>query len=318
MEARHFDLQSGIRNYLSKLHLDGNLSRNDEMELESHIRDGVDSLAKTGLSEEEAFLITVKRTGHATILSEEYNKVNPFFVSNKIRSYSIISLGLILSLGTIFLFLYDVIDMFRGAYLAQTTADTIVKVFLYLGLCVAILTVLKWGKSFTLFLQNKIDRNPFATAATLFLLPLMSFGLQSILIRYIDRSDKQEYFNSGLYDTHDVQYVNFSFYLLVISALFATLIWLDTTLRKTSPSGKSSFLKSPVCFLIFFCLVICLAAGMTRYLHQVNSGFQSSIFFAIVFTMGSFSIALYNNDHLWSKLFIFSLFGLFLGNLLIV
>jgi hypothetical protein len=154
METKHFDLQAEIKNYLNKLQIHGNLTNSDEMEIENHIRDGVDALIKNGLSEEEAFFITLKRTGKADLLSEEYNKVNPFFLSNRVRGFSIISLGLILSIGTIFLLLYDLLSMFRSAYLPQTTAGTIVKASLYLALCVAILTVLKWGNRFTMFLQK--------------------------------------------------------------------------------------------------------------------------------------------------------------------
>src|SRR5258706_16350974 len=106
MESRHFNLQSAIKNYLNNLHSKTNLTHGDEIELEGHIYDGVDSLQKKGLSSEEAFLITVKRIGKTDILSEEYNKVNPFFVSDKLRSFSEIGLGLILSLGTIFLLVY--------------------------------------------------------------------------------------------------------------------------------------------------------------------------------------------------------------------
>jgi len=318
METKRFDLQFEIKNYLNKLHLNGNLTHTDEMEIESHIKDGVDSLSNNGLSEEEAFLITLKRTGNADILSEEYNKVNPFFVSTKIRSFSIISLGLILSIGTIFLLLYDLLSMFRSVYLTQTTATTIVKVSLYLALCIAILIVLKWGNSFVMFLQKNVERKPFLTAAILFFLPLTSFGLQSVIIRYIDKGGSQEAFDMKLYNIDDVQYVNFSFYLLIVAALLVTLIWFESDTKKKKLSPQKSVVNSHILFLTFFSVVICLSAGMTRYLHQITSGFQSSIFFAVIYTIGSFSIALYNNDKLWTKLFIFSMFAHFLGNLLVL
>jgi hypothetical protein len=317
MEAGYFNLQSEIENYLKRLQIKGNLSHNDAMEIETHIRDGVDSLTDKGLSEEEAFLITLKRTGNAETLSEEYNKINSFFVSENVRTYSILSLGLILSLGTIFLFLYSLVNNFRTAYLAQTTADTIVKAFLYFSLCIAILMVLKWGKSFTIFLQNSIDRRPFLTAAMLFLIPLLSFSTQTILIGYFDKRGLHNNVISKMHDINKIAYVNFSFYLIIISAFFAVHIWFQSIMQKRL-SGEKGFLKSSVTLLIIFSLTICLAAGMTRYLHQNNSGFQNSIFFALIFSVGSFSIALYNNEHLWAKLLIFSLFSLFLGNLLIV
>ena len=44
--------------------------------LESHLRDQIDDLTGRGLSEEEAFLISVKRLGSVNLISEEYSKVN--------------------------------------------------------------------------------------------------------------------------------------------------------------------------------------------------------------------------------------------------
>jgi hypothetical protein len=317
MQTKHFDLEHEIKNYLNNLLLNGNLTSSDEMEIENHLRDGVDSLTKNGLSDEEAFLITLKRTGNVDLLTEEYNKVNPFFVSNKIRSFSITGLALILSIGTIVLLLYDLLSMFRSVYLKQTTADTIVKASLYLALCTGILIILKWGNSFTMFLQKNIERKPFLTAAILFLLPLISFGLQSIIIRYIPRNQTQEGLNAN-FDINDVQYANFSFYLVIIASVLVTLIWFESNIKKRKLPEKKSFFNSQILFLIFFSIVICLSAGMTRYLPQITSGFQSSIFFGVVYTIGSFSIALYNNDKLWTKLFIFFMFSLFLGNLLVL
>jgi len=314
METKHFDLQREINNYLNKLMLNGNLTNSDEMEIESHIKDGVDSLTKTGLSEEEGFLIAVKRMGNTEILSEEYNKINPFFISTKIRGFSITSLGLIVSAGAVFLLLYDLLSIFRSVYYPQST---IVKASLYLSLCIAILVVLKWGNSLTLFLQKRIERKPLLTSVILFLVPLTNFGLQSVIIRYIPIKETQESLNAG-FDINDVQYANFSFYLVIIAAVLVTLIWFDSSLKKRKLFQQKSFLNVQIPFLIFFSIIICLSAGATRYLPQITLGFQNSIFFGIVYTIGSFSIALYNDDKLWEKLFIFSAFSLFLGNLLVL
>ena len=155
METGLFDLQCAIKNYFKKLHIKANLTKNDETELECHIYDGVDFLEKKGLSTEEAFLIIIKRMGTIDMLSEEYNKVNTFSASEKIRSYFITGLGIILSLGTIYLFVYELISLYRKAYLSQTTADTLIRSLLYLGICVGVLVAIKWVKSFSLFLQDQ-------------------------------------------------------------------------------------------------------------------------------------------------------------------
>jgi len=44
-------------------------------ELESHLRDSVDDLATRGVSEEEAFLVSVRRMGDAQALGDEFAKI---------------------------------------------------------------------------------------------------------------------------------------------------------------------------------------------------------------------------------------------------
>lgn len=318
MEARNFNLQSEIKNYLNDLNLKSNLTRNDEIELESHIYDGVASLQNKGLSPDEAFLITVKRIGSTDILSKEYNKVNPFFVSNKLRSYSALGLGLVISLGTILLFIYELINLYRENNLIKTSADMPVKALLYFGLCIAVLSIFKWGKPFSLMLQKKIEQQPFLTASILFILPLISFLLQPVIIQSFDKSAGQGYFNFRGLDISYVPYINLCFYLLVAAVLFLAIVFFEVSMKKQETFKKEPSLASPIIFLIFFSLFICIAAILVRYIPQSGLGLQNSIFLAIVYTIGSFSIALYNNRNLWLKLFIFSLFGLCLGNLLVI
>ena len=317
METWLFDLQSEIKNYFDRLHIKANLTKNDQIELESHIYDGVDSLEKKGLSTEEAFLIIIKRLGTIDILSEEYNKVNTFSISEKIRSYFITGLGLILSLGTVFLFVYELISLYRKTYLSQTTADTFIRSLLYFGLCIAVLVVIKWGKSYSVFLQKSIDRKPLLTALILFLIPLLNFLLQPVLIRFFDKRHHEENFNYKFFDIGDIQFINLSFYLLVISVLLLTLVSFWSAIGKKLLNEKRVFFELPIVFLILFSIVISMAAVMTRYIPESNSGLQSSFFLAVVYAIGSFSIAFYNNHKLWLKLFIFSAFGLGLGNLLV-
>jgi len=317
METGLFDLQCAIKNYFKKLHIKANLTKNDETELECHIYDGVDFLEKKGLSTEEAFLIIIKRMGTIDMLSEEYNKVNTFSASEKIRSYFITGLGIILSLGTIYLFVYELISLYRKAYLSQTTADTLIRSLLYLGICVGVLVAIKWVKSFSLFLQKSIDRKPLSTALILFLIPLLNFLLQPLIIRFFDKRHQKENFNYKFFDLDEIQFINLSFYMLVISILLLTLVSFWSATGKKKLNEKRVFFELPIVFLIFFSIVICMAAAMTRYIPESNSGLQNSFLLAVVYAIGSFSIAFYNNHKLWLKLFIFCAFGLGLGNLLV-
>jgi uncharacterized membrane protein len=318
MEARNFDLQFEIKNFLNNLHLKSNLTHTDEVELEGHIYDGIASLQSKGLSPEEAFFVMIKRVGSIDILSKEYNKVNPFYVSGKLRSYAALGLGLIISFGTIILLVYELINLYRENYLAGSSADAPVKALLYFGLCISVLSIFKWGKSFSLILQNKIEEKPMLTALALFIFPLLSFLLQPVIIRFFDKSEEQAYFNFRGYDIGYVPYINLSFYLLVVAVLFLAIVLFEVSMKKQETSKRRPLLVSPLFLLFFFSLFISVTAILVRYIPQSGLGLQTSIFLAVVYTIGSFSIALYNNRNLWLKLFIFLLFGLCLGNLLVI
>ncbi len=71
-----FDLELNITSWCDYLRASGKLSEDDVVELDNHLRDLVDELTEGGLSDDEAFLIAVKRLGNVTYLSEEYSKVN--------------------------------------------------------------------------------------------------------------------------------------------------------------------------------------------------------------------------------------------------
>lgn len=71
-----FDLELNIRSWSDHLRARGNFKETDILELESHLQDEIDDLIRTGLAEDEAFLISVKRIGSLNLLSREYSKVN--------------------------------------------------------------------------------------------------------------------------------------------------------------------------------------------------------------------------------------------------
>jgi hypothetical protein len=54
----------------------GAFKSEDLDELESHLKEGIDSLSKKGLAEEEAFLISARRLGDGEGLSAEFMKIN--------------------------------------------------------------------------------------------------------------------------------------------------------------------------------------------------------------------------------------------------
>lgn len=71
-----FDLEFNITSWCDYLRSSGKLSEDDIMELENHLREQIDELTENGLNEDEAFLISVKRLGNVSLISEEYSKIN--------------------------------------------------------------------------------------------------------------------------------------------------------------------------------------------------------------------------------------------------
>jgi hypothetical protein len=71
-----FDLELNIRSWSDLVKEKGHFTESDVLELEDHLRDEIEDLIKVGLSEEEAFLISVKRLGNVHAISNEFSKIN--------------------------------------------------------------------------------------------------------------------------------------------------------------------------------------------------------------------------------------------------
>ena len=71
-----FDLEQNIKSWCDYFRARGSLTEEDILEIEHHLRDQIADLVESGLSEEEAFIISVKRLGNVSTISEEFSKVN--------------------------------------------------------------------------------------------------------------------------------------------------------------------------------------------------------------------------------------------------
>jgi hypothetical protein len=71
-----FDLTSRIRQWRQDLAQREAFLPADLDELEGHVRDSVERLTSSGLSEEDAFVVALHRLGHAEALTREYAKSN--------------------------------------------------------------------------------------------------------------------------------------------------------------------------------------------------------------------------------------------------
>lgn len=89
MEYRtKFDLEKSIEDWKVRLLKGDNMSLDNVTELEVHLQDEISELQKTGLSEEECFLVAKKRMGGTEELTIEFGKVNRgIFILNRITPY---------------------------------------------------------------------------------------------------------------------------------------------------------------------------------------------------------------------------------------
>jgi hypothetical protein len=71
-----FTVEQAVENWKNELRQKQTVMESDIEELESHLRDEMEQLAPLGLSEEEAFLIAVRRIGDTTQMASEFAKVN--------------------------------------------------------------------------------------------------------------------------------------------------------------------------------------------------------------------------------------------------
>jgi len=71
-----FDVNESIAGWRNGLATNENYSTADLDELESHIREQVDALRESGLSDEESFWLAARRLGDGESLTDEFAKVN--------------------------------------------------------------------------------------------------------------------------------------------------------------------------------------------------------------------------------------------------
>lgn len=71
-----FDLNHALRQWCETLGRSPSLGREDLEELEGHLREATAALTRQGLSEEEAWLVALRRLGGSSVLDPEFAKVN--------------------------------------------------------------------------------------------------------------------------------------------------------------------------------------------------------------------------------------------------
>ena len=98
-QSTEFDLEFELQGFLNSVNPDGVLSDIDQDELRDHLYLDIESLEHSGLTTEEAFIISQKRFGNTELIHEEYRKANP---QKRIIQYLVSAVALIFGVKMIF------------------------------------------------------------------------------------------------------------------------------------------------------------------------------------------------------------------------
>ena len=82
-EKNMFDMNEQIKVWRSELSHKQTLEKSDIDELENHLREEIERLAESELTQEEAFMVAAHRLGHSESLSEEFAKINTSVIWRK-------------------------------------------------------------------------------------------------------------------------------------------------------------------------------------------------------------------------------------------
>ncbi len=85
-----FMLDDQLNKWRQNLLNDSQFKNTDIDELENHLKEQIQDFIETGLSEDEAFLLSAYRIGDTKSLSNEFKKINPFEIWRKRLIYMLI------------------------------------------------------------------------------------------------------------------------------------------------------------------------------------------------------------------------------------
>ena len=97
-QATEFNLEKALEDFISTVNSGNLLSETDKDELRDHLTLEFSSLTELGLTEEEAFLISLKRFGYAELVQAEYQKAKP---GKRIFQLLVFSIVAIFSIKTV-------------------------------------------------------------------------------------------------------------------------------------------------------------------------------------------------------------------------
>lgn len=307
MEPSTFNLKQSVDNYIDSIKNQGSITSSDAAELAAHLYDATDSLTKSGLSEEEAFIIACKRLGNEDVLTEEYSKVNPSVKMNRIWAYLIIGFNLLYSLTSLFLLCVGIIYLTVYRIYDSSTESTVIVTVFHLLVTALVFYIIRKKNEISQFIEKQVQYNtlrivclsfiPFLLPQLLTLMPALRITkLLNLALTYPIRE-----FSSHL--------VEFSYYLALLSMIGGAVSLIFSINKTENLTLKTLFEKPSTFFLVAFGIVLELFAASTRSIGT-DTIWVAALIFALVYFSASFLIAFYNaNGRVNRYLIIAMIFG---------
>ena len=287
-----FQLSNAVNSFIASISSKGTLTAEDEKELSNHLYYSVETLAKNGLSDEEAFEVAKIRLGKKDEIAEEFQKVNGVNMLNKEWVFIFIGIGLAFTAKLItFLPTIYAIKLVSEEIISITTALIIVT-SAYLFLILLTILFFKNGEKVTLFIKNNfLDKNSGITGIFLALLGTMSLLIENGIF---NRVISTEIYSTILYSNRFTETIIRG----TIPALLVFSILLSTQSVTKKLGWKTLFSSNNYIytFLLGFTIEI-IAAIFSRMLFM--DAWFSPIIFGIVYFVGVWCYLKYNKNNNW-------------------
>ncbi len=307
MGSSNFNLRQSVDNYVNLIQNQGALTGSDAKELTHHLLDATEELKKSGLSDDEAFMIASKRLGNDVILTEEYAKVNPSLSTNKIWSYLFIGYNLFYTIPSIVFMVFGGLYLFMYKQFESGLVSVIVIVTAHLLFSCLVIYLVRKKVAISEFIESQVRMNPLRIVLLSFL-PQLCFMICNLIFAVyfkIMTSDALSYPMRKFRGT----LIEFTYYLAIFSIVAGLLSLLFSIRKSDNISFRSLFEKPSILFLISFGVLIELLSASTRTIPSSHV-FLNSMIFGLIYMGASYLISLYNeSSHVPKYLAIFALFG---------
>lgn len=227
--TNQFDLQHEVNQFIEKINTNELLSSLDISELKDHFLSQIEELKNTGLSIEEAFIISKMRFGKPEMIQEEYEKSKPFEKWKKYFMISCLSYFVISNIYSLIHFMIiGLILLFKNNFVLHLPFIRYFYLLLFLG---GILLFFRW--LFLLIKNGKISNYkkyiPLIPLSFLILYPIRTYTYP-FAVNYLMKTSKAFHINN-LFLSYRIIFLIFIAIMIIIAFWGIKKQWLYKPLK---------------------------------------------------------------------------------------